>query len=96
MDAFQQPSSHWIDFLIHFGPAHRSGELFLFFLGGSASCDAVNDACGDMNSLCFVLNFITLSLLILVYSRELGPEICFSLRALCCSSLPASSHPAVR
>ena len=79
----------------------RSGELIdlesfsSFSLGGSAPCE-VNDVCGGMNSLCFALNLITLSLLILVYTRELGQEICFLLCALCLSSSPASSHPGER
>lgn len=79
----------------------RSGELIVlesfssFSLGDSSPCE-VNDARGGMNSLCFALNLITLSLLILVYTRELGQEICFLLCALFPSSFPASSHPGER
>lgn len=47
-------------------------ESFSFPLGGSAPCDAVNDACRDMISVCFALNFITLSLLILSLTQGPG------------------------
>lgn len=86
-----------LDQFSHLRPARRSGELFFFSpRGGSAPCDAVNDTCRDLNSRCFALNLITLSLLILSLHqgagiRKLYPSLCTFL-----SSLPASSHSGVR
>ena len=65
-------------------------EIWRAFLlspwGGSAPCDAVNDACRDVNSLHFALNLITLNLItvcLLILSlhqgagtRNLYPSLC--------------------
>lgn len=55
--------------------------LSFFSLDGSASCDAVNDACRDMNFLCFALNLITLSLLILSFAPGTWDKRSVSFRA---------------